>query len=221
MINKALIMAAGKGERLQPITDFHPKPLVKITKDSVLIDYIINALDVPNIYLTVGYKKDQLINYVSKYDIGGIIDTEGKDNSWWIFNSILKHMNEPIIVATSDIIVDIDFDKVIEEYECHCRPACMLVSVPSDNSGSGDYIIGRHNIVEKISRDAMSFNYASGIQILNPTIVNALAKGANTFKEVWDLLIDKKQLYYSTIKPTSWFSVDTIQNLTYAREAVK
>jgi len=68
-INAALVLAGGLGTRLRPITNIIPKPLVKVGKKPI-IAHIIDELSrngIHNVYVSVGYKADKIINYLEKY----------------------------------------------------------------------------------------------------------------------------------------------------------
>ena len=68
-VDKAIIMAAGKGERMRPITDRIPKPLIKVN-GKVMIESAIEALqanDINEIYIVVGYLKEQFKYLENKY----------------------------------------------------------------------------------------------------------------------------------------------------------
>lgn len=68
--NKAIIMAAGMGKRLRPVTYDIPKPLIKVNGNR-MIDSIIDSLNyngISEIYVVVGYLKKQYIQLTEKYD---------------------------------------------------------------------------------------------------------------------------------------------------------
>ena len=75
-----------------------------------------------------------------------------------------------------------------------------------------------------ISREVISERYASGIQVINPKIINEICKDKIfyrdeiSFKEIWDKLITKGQLYKSDIETDSWYSVDTMEQLKKAED---
>lgn len=213
---KLVIMAAGRGERLMPLTNTTPKPLLPINSEQCLIDKIIDgAIEssiIEDIYVTVGYKKDEIISHLSKYKDIKIIDTSNKSNVWWIFNTDLAKTSSPIIITTADILCNINYDDIIKDYNKLNRPIGMLVPTPSIPEVEGDYLIGFNNKITDISRSTESEYYASGIQVIDTTKINMICKPQDNFNSFWQLLISDNNLYYSNIILHNWFSVDTIDN---------
>ena len=67
-INTALILCAGYGKRLNPITLNKPKPLIEINQITLLENTLklINSLEVKNIYINTFYLGDQINNFIEK-----------------------------------------------------------------------------------------------------------------------------------------------------------
>lgn len=77
-INKAIIMAAGKGTRMRPLTLSTPKPLVKV-HEKPIIEYSIEALienGITEIYIVIGYLKEQFYYLKDKYENITIIEND-------------------------------------------------------------------------------------------------------------------------------------------------
>ena len=117
---KAMILAAGLGTRLRPLTDSTPKALVTI-KNRTLLEIIINRLKtfgINEMIINVHHFADHIIQYIknnhffnirieiSKED--NLLDTGGSlKKASWFFNK-----NETILVHNVDIITDLDLDKM-------------------------------------------------------------------------------------------------------------
>jgi len=216
-IQHALILAAGRGQRMMPLTSVIPKPMAPFN-GATLIENSISKMraHIKYIHITVGYKGAMLASHVIECDVSTVINTEGKSNSWWIHNSLLKNLDEPIFVLTCDNVVDLDFDMLARDYFEFGSPACMVVPViPAEGLG-GDFIFYDNHVVTKISRTELSDIYCSGIQVLNPCAVSRLTiqQGKDNFYNIWDQLIAQKQLFSSRIYPTKWISIDTVSQLS-------
>lgn len=214
-IRHAIIMAAGRGARMSPLTDAIPKPMAPYLGTTLIANGIEKIRDrIPHIHVTVGYKKAMLAQHVIEHGACSVFNTDGHSNSWWIYNTLLSGLNEPIYVLTCDNIVDLDFDLLEENYNVLDDPACMLVPVRPVAGLEGDFIFHEKHIVKELSRNKPSDIYCSGIQILNPAKVNELTVEGGDFYSVWNQLIEQKQLKSSSVYPKKWFTVDTIDQLT-------
>lgn len=208
-------MAAGRGNRMRPLTDTLPKPMVTYKEDT-LIGNCLTELHkcVSQIHITVGYKKALLSEYLmTRGGVDTIINTEGHGNAWWISNSVLKHIDEPIVVLTTDNVTEIDIEFLTNEYQRLNFPACMIVPVKPIEGIEGDYIHHQDGLVIEITREKVSDVYCSGIQIVNPRRITSVVGTVEDFKQVWNALIAQAELKVSKTYPNHWFSIDTIEQL--------
>ena len=111
VVQHALIMAAGRGRRMMPLTDVIPKPMAPYL-DSTLIGTGIAKIrkHIENIHVTVGYKGAMLAQHVVDEGVRTVFNTEGKSNSWWLYHTLLHQLDEPIFVLTCDNVTEIDFE---------------------------------------------------------------------------------------------------------------
>jgi NDP-sugar pyrophosphorylase family protein len=214
MFNNSVIIAGGNGSRMRPLTDYIPKALVKV--DGVpLIDNSINLLSKYNIniYVTYNYLSNILLEKINS-KVKGFINTINQDNSYFLFNSFIKSLNEPIVVIPCDLKIKLDLVKVYEDYLNNNSPSIMVIGTTPVNGIDGDYITyDENNNITFLDRNNKTEKYCSGVQIINPHKVNQLHIENNNFYGVWNSLIEKKELKISNVYPDFWYSYDDIKQV--------
>jgi NDP-sugar pyrophosphorylase family protein len=208
-------MAAGRGMRMAPLTDAIPKPMAPYDGTTLIARGISRlATRVEHIHVTVGYKKAMLAQHVIEHGASSVLNTEGKSNCWWLYNTLLSRLDEPMVVLTCDNVVELDLDLLEENYSSLNSPACMLVPVRPVPGLEGDYVFHENHVVREISRLKKADIYCSGIQVLNPHRLNQITQEGASFYDMWQQLINQRQLFVSSVYPKKWFAVDTIEQLT-------
>ena len=223
MFKNAVIMAAGSGTRMKPITDYIPKALVKYSEHETLIEKHINVFKIYsiNVHVTVGHKSEILAPVLLKNNVKSIINTKDKDNSWWIYNTLLSNLNEPVLVTTCDSVIDVDFSSLYSEYKKLGSPACVIIPVNHFAGIDGDFISkNKTGLITQLDRNNKTDIYCSGMQILNPFKINEITDHEYNFKNVWSQLIDKKEIFCSNHFPDTWYSIDTIEQLNNLKQLV-
>jgi NDP-sugar pyrophosphorylase family protein len=215
LITDVLIMAAGRGNRMKPLSDIIPKAMAPY-KGTTLIGNVLKNFQngEQKIHVTVGYKSEILAKYLLEGGlVSSLINTAGQNNAWWIFNSLLSYKDGPVLVLTCDNITELDLDFISSEYVRLGNPACMIVPVDPIIGIEGDSILDQDGVVYKLSREIKTNKYCSGIQVLNPYKINLLIGKCDDFYQVWNGLMEKSQLSASELYPNPWFSVDTLDQL--------
>ena len=216
-INHVLIMAAGRGIRLVPLSNRIPKAMAPLS-GTTLISKGINRIkkNIPNIHITVGYKGAMLASHVIEQNVSSVFNTEGKGNSWWLFNTLIKNLDEPILVLTCDNVVKFNHNIQLNEYHRLGNPACMIIPTYYNPDVDADYVFFDKKFkVNKINRKNKSKFICSGIQILNPKKINKMMDPINDFRLVWRELIRNKQIYCSSKILKNWFSIDNMDQLQF------
>ncbi|HEY9405252.1 MAG TPA: sugar phosphate nucleotidyltransferase [Pyrinomonadaceae bacterium] len=219
-IQHAVIMAAGRGLRMMPLTDTIPKPMAPYNGSTLIARGISRLADrINHIHVTVGYKGAMLAQHVIEHGACSVFNTDGQSNCWWIYHTLLRSLDEPVYVLTCDNVVDLDFQLLEENYHALNEPACMLVPVRPIPGLDGDYVFHQDHVVTEISRLKRAEIYCSGIQILNPRRLNMITRDAENFYDVWQQLIVRQQLMVSSVYPKKWFAVDTVEQLQSLNKA--
>ena len=116
-----IILCGGAGQRLRPLTDKVPKPLIKI-KNKAIIEYIINHFlkyKINNIIILTGYKHKLLKKFINKKYKNKkirILDTGLKTEIIKRVEKISNHLNNNVILCYGDTLVDININKLIQFY---------------------------------------------------------------------------------------------------------
>ncbi len=204
-INTALILCAGFGKRLNPLTIDTPKPLIKLNNVTVLEICIklIESLEIQEIILNTFYLKDQIKNFInhkkfkSKITIiedgNNILDTGGG------ISNMMHHTNEDdVLIFNPDTIWKTHYSKEIIEMEKiyfseKLKNILLLVKkeLSFDKNLNGDFDL-KDNLI--IKNDKKKFIY-TGCQIINKKIFFDYKDKNFSITSVWNDLIEKKEIF--------------------------
>ena len=204
-INTALILCAGFGKRLNPLTLDTPKPLIKLNKISILetcID-LIESLGINEIFLNTFYLKDQIHNFINKKKFKSkikIID-DGKnilDTGGGIKNMLHHTSEDNVLIFNPDTIWKKNYSEEIFEMEKiyfskKLRNILLLVKkeLSFDKNLNGDFDLKDNLIIKNNNR---KFIY-TGCQILNKKLFSDRETEIFSINSLWKNLIEKKELY--------------------------
>ena len=204
-INTALILCAGYGKRLNPLTLKTPKPLLKLNNISLLENTInfINDFGIKNILINTYYLKDQIEEYINKKNFNCKINIIEDGNSiletgGGILNLIKKSENENFFVFNPDTLWSKEYIEVIRKmeifyFENQIQNVLLVVnkSKSFDKKLKGDFNLDSKNI---LSYQEKNFIY-TGCQIINKNIFSINNKNSFSIIEIWNQLIDENKLY--------------------------
>ena len=204
-IKKAMILAAGYGKRLMPLTKETPKPLIKIGQKNFLeraIEILIKT-GVTEIIINVHYLSDKIKEFLknNKYEISIKIVEEKElllDTGGGILNATKGFKDEPFYVLNPDTIWNKNYFeefKILENlYSEIKKPVLLLVNKKNthDKSFKGDFNLDAKNLVTRDSENTFIF---TGAQILNRSIFNGIEDKIFSMNKVWDNLIKAECLF--------------------------
>ena len=204
-INTALILCAGYGKRLNPLTLTKPKPLIEVNNITLLENTInlIKKLNIKKIKINTFYLKNQIENFILKKDFDlnievindgdQILDTGGG------ILSLVENSNEnDFIVFNPDTIWNSKYLQTIKEMENfyfnnEVQNILMVVNKQKsyDKNLKGDFSFKLNKLLNYENR-----NYIfTGCQIINKSLLSNYKNTSFSISKIWNELINDQKLY--------------------------
>ncbi len=189
-ITQAFILAAGRGKRMNPLTNTIPKPLAKI-QGKAMIDYIVkkisNLPDINKIIINSHYLAEILEAHIKSLNNSKIIisrENEKLETGGGLVNALaLIDTSEPVLVINGDLFWVDENSSLLEKMVNNFDPSKMdilLALKPKEQffgyEGSGDFNLNKEN-GDLIRTDNSSHSHTYiGIQILHPRILENISQ---------------------------------------------
>ena len=222
MIKKAMILAAGFGKRIHPLTLKHPKPLLKIGNKTLLSNTInfLKLFGIKQAVINVHYLGEQIIDYINRNQFNltiNIVKEKDKilNTGGGVLNAIQYFSHEPFLIINPDTIWNSHYLKELKLMEKsffeNKKSKCSLLVVNKkksfDQSFKGDFNLENYLISRK---DKNKLNYIyTGMQIIKPEVFNGLNEEVFSINRIWDKLIQRNELY-GTESNIDFFHVSTL-----------
>ena len=203
-VKHAMILAAGLGTRMKPLTLEIPKPLIKVGSKN-LLERSINLLEnhgVEQIIINVHYLADQVEKFISgvKSKVKIIISDEKDfllDTGGGVKKGTKIFGKNPFFVLNPDTLWLTDYQgemKSLEKIYFEKKKLCLLLvnkRLSFDTSFKGDFNL-KNNIVSKDIKNDFIF---TGLQLLDRSYLDMIEKKVFSMNEVWNNLIDNNKLF--------------------------
>ena len=201
-IKYGMILAAGLGKRMQPLTLKTPKPLLEIN-NYTLLERAINLLishGVQEISINVHYLPDQIKSFINRKKFKVKITISNEENLLDTGGGVLKGTqnfgDNPFFVINPDTVWSKHYLEELKSLEIlylkNNKPTLLLVNkkLSIDPSFKGDFNLNN----EKISKDSENQFIFTGLQIINRSVFTNEKSEVFSLNKVWDKLIKDKNL---------------------------
>jgi len=204
-ISTALVLCAGYGKRLNPITLNKPKPLIEINEIKLLENTLnlINSLGVKKILINTFYLSDQIEKYVEKVNLNSSLKivNDGErilDTGGGILNLLNNSDQDNFLIFNPDTIWNKNYIEEIENmkkfyFKNNLKNILLIVekSRSFDQRMKGDFSMEN----KKLSKLGNKSYIFTGCQILNRSIFENYKINPFSVNEIWEKLIYNKELY--------------------------
>lgn len=225
---KAMILAAGLGTRMRPITDTIPKPMVQFM-GKPMIDYGIKALQsygISDFVINLHHLGDVIKQHFadSPLKIAFSEESDILETGGGVKNALPLLGEKPFFVINGDIIWQ-DLDGTIPALEKlaysfnESKMDVLLLLQPVDNafgySGTGDFFINGDRTLSR-KGDAPSSPYMfAGVQIIAPHVFEGIMDKAFSLNVIYDKAIKNGRLY-GEINEGDWYHIGTPEAIANA-----
>lgn len=218
---KAMILAAGEGKRMRPLTDNLPKPLLRLN-EKTLIDHHVEHLQdagfsevVINLHYLAGMirdhfrKRTDLSIRISFSEESELLETAGG-----IKNALSVLGNDPFAVISSDVYTDYDFRQLRNLSLGDNKAHLVMVDNPQHHR-DGDFSIGSYGLLG-LEGDKLTWG---SIGVFKPEFFDDVGPGKCTLRTLFDTSIPEGELsgeYHDGF----WTDVGTPERLDQLRQLI-
>jgi N-acetyl-alpha-D-muramate 1-phosphate uridylyltransferase len=228
---KAMVLAAGLGVRMRPLTDHMPKPLVRVAGQP-LLDHVLDKLagaGVSEAVVNVHYLPDQIIQHTADRTSPRVIISDERDVVLGTGGAVVKALpllgNEPFFHLNADTMwidgVRSNLTRLAEAFD-PARMDILLLMAPTTNSigysGRGDYgMLPDGALRKRRENQVVPFVYA-GAAIMSPSLFAGAPAGEFSLTKMFDRANEQERLFGLRLDGV-WMHVGTPDAVHAAEEA--
>jgi MurNAc alpha-1-phosphate uridylyltransferase len=204
----AFVLAAGKGERMRPLTNTVPKPLVKLAGKS-LIDHVLDRLIAAGIktaVVNVHHMADQIEKHLAVRKKPKIVISDERkallDTGGGVLNALSKLGRAPFLIHNSDSVwiegMGSNLDRLITAWDDAAMDSLMLVAPVATSigyDGPGDFHMDSTGRLTRQAGGRVAPFVFAGVSIAHPRLFEGAPAGSFSLNRVWNRAIEKGRLY--------------------------
>lgn len=223
----AVLMAGGKGERLRPLTEKTPKPLLTVG-DKAIIDHNIDRLisyGVQHISVTVNYLKEQLEEHFAKPYSRILVQTVREPKYLGTIGSIKfvkEFFNDTVLVMNSDLFTNINYEDFYLHFKEHDAEMSVAAIPYNVAIPYGIFELEGRNIKGLIEKPKYNYYANAGIYLIKRRALNEIPDDSffNATDLVEKLIGEGKKVIRYPLNGT-WIDIGNPQEYQKAQDLVK
>jgi len=231
-LNKAIILAAGKGSRLQNILKGKPKSLLKIKGRSLLnmlIDKLLK-LNIKKIVIVTGFKSSKIKREIRKKVKFVYYPNFNKTNNLHTLLHVKDELSEPFVCLFSDVIFEI---KILKKLISQKGDFVLAIDKKSNLLGTMRVKVKKNSIreigshIELKNSDGNFIGFSkfskNGAKILKRSLISFKGKNFNNYytESLNKLIKQGEKVSFVDISNFQWKEIDTSEDFTLAKKILK
>src|SRR5947209_5193847 len=226
---KAMVLAAGVGSRLDPLTRATPKPMVPIVNKPV-IEHIVELLrrhGFHDILINLYYLGDQIKHHLGDGSRHGVRITYSEEDQLWGDAGSIKRgeefFDETFLVVGGDDLSDLDLSRLVKTHREKHALATIALSLVDDPSEYGIVLLNEKGritrFLEKPKGELIFSNTANiGVYVFEPEVLEMIPRGTRygLGNNLFPLLLSQKKPIYGHLTSNYWRDVGNLEQYRQA-----
>lgn len=229
---KAMILAAGLGNRMRPLTLTTPKPLLAVGDKPLIVWHIekLKTIGITDIVINTAYLAEKLVEYLGDGSAFGVNilwshEQEGLETAGGIINALPLLGDEPFIVVNGDVWTQIDFadlqqDEIYQSVKNGDKLAHLILVDNPVQHPDGDFCLYQGNAYQHSQyADGENLTF-SGVSLQSPALFAGLEQGKCPLAPILrEAMQHGKISAHKTLAP--WVDVGTPERLYQLDEQIR
>ena len=215
---KAMILAAGMGNRMRPLTLHTPKPLLEVGGKPLIVWHIekLQKMGVQEIVINTAWLGEKLADALGDGSQFGVKilwshEGEGLETAGGIINALPLLGNEPFILVNGDVWTTMDFAPLLNVQLQDDLAHLVLVENPIQHP-QGDFILAAHKAYTfEQARSGENLTY-SGVAVMHPQMFNGLESGKRPLAPLLKQAMQQEKISAQKLQGV-WVDVGTPERL--------
>ena len=223
---KAMILAAGLGNRMRPLTLHTPKPLLEVGEKPLIVWHIekLQKIGVTEIVINTAWLGEKLANALGDGSQFGVKilwshEGEGLETAGGIINALPLLGDEPFILVNGDVWTTMDFASLLDVQLGEKQAHLVLVENPPQHL-KGDFILSNglaYTFEQEQLGEALTY---SGIAVLHPRMFVGLENGKRALAPLLKQAMQQQQVSAEKMQAV-WVDVGTPERLQQLDQHIK
>jgi MurNAc alpha-1-phosphate uridylyltransferase len=218
---RAIILAAGRGQRLRPLTDVVPKPLIEVGGKALITRHLENlaAAGIRSVVVNLAWQGDRIrehlgngqaigVDIVYSPEPPGALETAGG-----IRQALPLLGTEPFLVVSADVLSDYPYDRLIAKQPSGLAHLVMVDNPP--HHPQGDFALNDQRL-DPAGKPRLTY---SGLGLFSPELFSDLSPGRRALRPVLERALASRQLTGEHYRGL-WLDIGTPDRLAAARSRI-
>jgi len=207
-VSTAMVLAAGLGQRMRPLTDKIPKPMVKLA-GKPLIDHVLDRISEAGIaraVVNVHYCANVLESHLARRSSPEILISDERDQLLDTGGGVVKALpflgNEPFLLHNSDSVwiegIGRNLERLMAAWDPERMDSLLLLALAANSlgyHGLGDFSLSTTGQLERRQERRVAPFVFTGVSIAHPRLFADAPEGPFSINRLWDASIARGRLY--------------------------